>query len=104
MMTGFSNPGMMSPIMSPGFMPTSPSGGPSAQHQELIKAHTELIDVIKKQHETHTDLMQAHADLLKAHAIAVATPTPNAKGKAKAKAKAKSCPKLGIIRLDYNYP
>lgn len=81
-----------------------PDTGPSQQHQALLTAHTELIDVIKKQHEVHTDLMKAHADLLKAHALAVATPTPGGKAKAKAKAGAKKHPTLGVVRLDYNYP
>eukprot|EP00403_Amphidinium_massartii_P031016 CAMPEP_0178405920 /NCGR_PEP_ID=MMETSP0689_2-20121128/18648_1 /TAXON_ID=160604 /ORGANISM="Amphidinium massartii, Strain CS-259" /LENGTH=765 /DNA_ID=CAMNT_0020026951 /DNA_START=57 /DNA_END=2354 /DNA_ORIENTATION=- len=79
---------------------TSNSTGYSKEHLELMSAHKDLLNIMKDQTRTHMELMNAHKELLKSQAAG----PPAQKGRGAAVADKKKHPKLGVIRLDYNYP
>eukprot|EP00928_Gymnodinium_smaydae_P007338 TRINITY_DN1264_c1_g2_i1.p1 TRINITY_DN1264_c1_g2~~TRINITY_DN1264_c1_g2_i1.p1 ORF type:complete len:765 (+),score=99.06 TRINITY_DN1264_c1_g2_i1:65-2359(+) len=73
------------------------------EHSELMNAHKELVQVMQKQSENHTELMKAHMDLMKAHKSAQLN-TNSSGGRGSKLPVKKKHPSLGVIRLDYNYP
>jgi len=79
--------------MDPGMM--------SAHHKELMDCHKALFDMMKKQEDHHTKVLQSHSLIMDAHKKLMAQQVGLGKNAKKA---AKSHPKLGIVRLDYNYP
>jgi len=101
-MSGVSGMSSIAPIASnAGHM--VPAGSSSLEHHQLMHAHAELIQTMKKQGETHTELMKAHGELMKMHSKTIAGLTGTGNTAKKKKALVPN-PKLGVIRLDYDYP
>jgi len=105
-----------SPQMLPGQIGSpgaSPSSAPQPQyrhigqehianhHKELLDCHKLLTEAMDQQEAHHTKLAASHEALLAAHKKFMAAQVGLGKGAKKA---AKGHPKLGIVRLDYNYP
>lgn len=97
--TGSSTPGWTPQQLAP--MPYGKQDILFESHQELVKAHSDLLERMKKKEAEHDHLLQAHDMLMSAHTKLMAQHVGTGKDAVKT---AKKNPKLGVVRLDYNYP
>jgi len=105
-MTGMNGMNNIAPLASSAHVGQSAHDGLlSVEHCQLMHAHTQLIQTMKQQGDTHTELMKAHGDLMKMHSRTLAGLTGTGTGSTgKTKRALVPAPKLGVIRLDYDYP
>jgi len=98
----------MPPFMPQQLLPQQPSPpwqvDPSilaGHHKELMGCHKALFDTMQLQESHHAKLLESHQLVMDAHKKLMAAKVGLGK---EAKKTAKGHPKLGVVRLDYNYP
>jgi len=73
----------------------------AGHHKELMGCHKALFDTMQLQESHHAKLLESHKLVMDAHKKLMSAKVGLGKD---AKKSAKGHPKLGVVRLDYNYP
>jgi len=100
----------MSPMMMGGGSPAPmqhaymPNGSHDVMfmtHKRIEETHKQLVESMRLTQERHEKLLESHGFLMETHKKMMASRVGLGKN---AKKDAKQHPKLGVVRLDYNYP